>query len=822
MRSINLSEFVENTGGEFISQAPNKPFNKIEFDTRRIIDGKHSLFVVIKGENHDGHKYIQDAWNLGVRNFIISDSSYAKTLPESNVLLVQNALDALQSIAKKYRSLMPLSIIGITGSNGKTIVKEWLNQLLAEDKRIVRNPRSYNSQLGVPLSLMNIEEYNELGIFEVGISKKGEMALQAEMLCPEWGIFINVGSAHLENFSDKQDIAQEKIQLFRKSELLMCSADYPEIGIAAKTLSSSTRILTWSTRGNAADLQVINSQRIDSGCRFELSFRKREFSISIPFSDDASAENAMACILCLLEMGYAPNQIDERCKRLMSVAMRMEVLNGIHGSKLINDSYNTDIYGLGIALDVLDQQSKSLEKSVIISDMAQTGLRDDVLYQQIASQLALHGVNDTIAIGPAIGNHLEKFQGKVKHFISSDAFLAEIDSLDFEDKVILIKGARQFEFEQIVKRMVDKVHDTILEIDLNKMGHNLDVYRSLLAPGTKVMGVVKAFSYGSGSEEIARFLEFQKIDYLAVAYADEGIRLREAGISTPIMVMNPEKSSLEALIRFRLEPEISRWEQLKAFKAELEKKALSYAYPIHLKIDTGMNRLGFEPSEIGELGLAIKEFESIKLSSVFSHLAASDESDFDEFSRAQISEFVKCCVQIESIIGHKFWRHIANSSAIARFPEAHFDMVRLGIGLYGIDPSASLKKLQPVGTLKSVVSQVKTVKAGSSVGYGRSFIAKQETKIAIIPIGYADGYRRSLGNGIGSVLIQDKLCQTIGNVCMDLCMIDIGGLHVEVGDEVIVMGRNPSAFQLAEWMGTIPYEVFTGISPRVKRIYIQE
>jgi Alr-MurF fusion protein len=822
MRSLNLSEFVEITGGELLSEAPSALFNSIDFDTRRIVDGRHSLFVVIKGENHDGHKYIQEAWKLGVRNFILSDREYVSSIADSNILLVQNSLKALQSIAGAYRDSMPLKIIGITGSNGKTIVKEWLNQLLAEDKRIVRNPRSYNSQLGVPISLMNIEAYNELGIFEVGISEKSEMAIHQAILKPNWGIFINIGSAHLENFSDKLDLAREKMQLFKSSELLLCSADYPEILEARKDLSPSTKVLSWSMRGNSADLEVLDRQLTGNGSLLELNHKGEVFKIDIPFSDDASTENTLACILCLLEMGYSSEIIAERCKRLSPVAMRMEVLNGINGSKLINDSYNTDIYGLGIALDLLDQQSKGQKKSAIISDMYQTGLNEENLYSEIASKLNLHGVNDVVAIGPAISRHLDKFTGNIEHYLSSDDFLQTFNDKKFSDKIILIKGSRQFEFEQIVKRMVEKVHDTILEIDLNKMGQNLGVYRSILAPGIKVMAVVKAFSYGSGSEEIARFLEFQKIDYLAVAYTDEGIRLREAGISTPIMVMNPERSSLEALIRYRLEPEISRWEQLHAFENELEKKDLDQAYPIHIKVDTGMNRLGFELFELEQLGSELLRNSRLKVLSVFSHLAASEEPDFDVFSRDQIKKFEQFCDSLEAIIGHTFLKHIANSAAIPRFPGAHFDMVRLGIGLYGIDPGFKLSKLQPVGVLKTVISQIKNVAAGSSVGYGRKFIANEDMRIAIIPIGYADGYRRMLGNGKGAVLIQNKLCRTIGNVCMDLTMIDLAELNVNVGDEVIVMGSNPSAVELARWMDTIAYEVFTSISPRVKRVYIQE
>lgn len=822
MNSFELSDFAALTGGQLSVASAENGFDRIAYDSRRVREGSSYLFVAMRTSQNDGHRYLKEAWDKGVRNFLVSDDVDTGILTDSTVLQVEDVLSALQKMAAFRRSEMKLDVWGITGSNGKTVVKEWLNQLLAEDKRIVRTPRSYNSQLGVPLSLWNVEDYHELGLFEVGISQPGEMELQQKVLQPDQGIFINVGSAHLEHFKDREELAAEKMLLFRNCKQLLRSSDYPEINKAAEILPNKVQQLSWSMRGNPADLRLTGKELNTAGAKLNLSYLENDFEIEIPFRDEASIENSLACILAMLRMGYSSDEIRERTTRLTPVAMRMEVINGVNHCILINDSYNSDINALGISLDILEQQSVHRNKTVILSDLFQTGLSEKDLYQKVYDLLKAHKVQKVICIGEKIGKSLKALGMNVESYSETDEFMQALDLDKFDEEAILIKGARHFAFERIVSRFELRVHDTILEIDLDKMAHNLKVYRSMIPRSTKVMAVVKAFSYGSGSDEVARFLEYQKVDYLAVAYADEGIHLRVNGISTPIMVMNPERSSLESLIRFRLEPELSRFGQLRAFVQELRKRGIE-DYPVHLKLDTGMNRLGFREEVLEELLNELKNAEKyIKVVSVFSHLAASEDPGYRSFTLEQIDAFERMSGRIEGHLSYSFIRHLCNSGAIPAYPQAHYEMVRLGIGLYGVDPGSRVASLQPVGTLKTVVSQVKRIKAGESVGYGRSYIAQKDMEIAILPIGYADGYRRSLSNGKAYVRIKDERCEVVGNVCMDMTMVNVSGMDVNAGDEVIVMGEDPDVQDLAEWMDTIAYEVLTSIPPRVKRVFVQE
>lgn len=799
------------------------PFDLISFDTRRIPYGNDVLFVAIKGKSHNGHQFLPEAHRKGVRNFLVSDASLVpELLSDSSVLLVDDVYEALRSLASTKRRKGQLDLVGITGSNGKTIVKEWLNQLMAEDLRIVRTPRSYNSQLGVPLSMWNIEGHHDLAIMEAGISQSGEMEILESCLQPDIGIFLNVGNAHLENFGTKEHIAREKSQLFKNASHLIRSADYEEINTICEELNQQIKQHRWSVLGDEADLILIRKTEVDKGLELELSFHSDSFTCSIPFRDNASVENAMACILFMLIRGYSYGQIAERLPRLSPVAMRMEVLKGINNCKLINDSYNSDLFALGIALDLMDQQAGGGETLIILSDLKQTGLPKQELYTEVARMLRAHRLNRIICIGPELVENISHFPEACRSYRNTEEFIRSFEPKDYQNLTILLKGARDFGFERIAALLQKKLHDTVLEIDLNKMVHNLQVYRSLIEPKTRVMAVVKAFAYGTGCDEIASLLEYRKVDYLAVAYTDEGIALRKAGISMPIMVMNPQYDNFSGCIRYRLEPEISRFGQLKALIATLEKEDL-YHYPIHLKLDTGMNRLGFKADDMQELlSLIDNNNERLRVIAVFSHLAASEAREHQAFTEAQIEQFKKMSSEIEALLNYPFLRHICNSAAIKRHPEAHFDMVRLGIGLYGVDPSGEITDLQTVGTLKTIISQVKTVKAGESIGYGRAYIAKEDKHIAIIPIGYADGYRRALSNGLGKVIIKGKCCPVIGNICMDMTMVDIGKLEVSEGEQVIIMSDEIPPEEIAKWLNTIAYEVLTSIPPRVKRVFLQE
>ena len=827
MRTLDYSskEIASIVGGKLISHDfTDLPINDLLVDSRRIITPDNCIFIALITPKNNGHKYLQEVYDKGIRNFIVSQADAAPK--NCNCILVDDTLEALQKLTAHHRSQFNIPVIGITGSNGKTIVKEWLFQLLADDYRITRSPKSYNSQLGVPLSVWQLNKESQLGIFEAGISEPDEMDNLRKIIQPEIGLFTNIGEAHSENFINLQQKAGEKLKLFTKVKTLIYSPDYAELQetLIRSEILESIDTFTWS-RKQEADLLITDERRGKRGMTIEARYRNSSISIEILFSDMASIENAIHCWAVMLHLGYPQKVIAERMLNLQSIAMRLELKEGINRCSIINDSYNSDINSLNIALDFLNQQNQHQQKTIILSDILQSGKNDSDLYEEIAELLSSKGINRIIGIGPAISKQAKSFKMEQLFFPSTRAFLNKFSFADFQNESILLKGARVFEFEQISQALQQKAHETVLEINLNALVNNYTYYRKTVRPETKIMAMVKAFSYGSGSFEIANVLQYHKVDYLAVAYADEGVELRRAGIKTPIMVMNPDEQSFDAILKHNLEPEIYNFRSL----ALLEEATRSNIIPdnkpvkIHLKLDTGMHRLGFTPDEIELLIGRLLLIDRIHVQSVFSHLASSEDSTDDDFTRKQIKGFQQMAEQIKASTDHPIDMHILNSAGISRFPEAQFDMVRLGISLYGIASSKEdQEKLEHVSRLKSTISQIKKIARGDTVGYNRSWTADEPKTIGIIPVGYADGLNRRLSNGNGKIFIRGKAAPIIGNVCMDMCMVDLSGIEAKEGEDVIIFGKENPITDLAKNLGTIPYEILTNISRRVKRVYYFE
>ena len=786
-------------------------------DSRSVSVPEHALFFALSS-HRDGHEFIKDAYAKEIRSFVISDRKFINQYPDCNFIIVADVLKALQHLAIEHCKQFNLKTIGITGSNGKTIVKEWLYQLLAADYHIVRSPKSYNSQIGVPLSVWQITAENDLGIFEAGISGMGEMDILANIIEPEIGVLTNIGEAHAEGFNSKKEKLTEKLKLVKGSDVFIYSPDYTA-DLNEHDLPGKKKFSWSSTQG--ADLRIISIETVEENSFLTAIFHDQEIDCMLPFKDKASIENGIICWAVLLALNYAPEQAKVRLGKISHVSMRLELKNGINQCSVIDDSYSADISSLVIALDFLNQQNQHPKKTVILSDLFETGKEDSELYSEIADLLAQKKISRLIGIGEHISRSAELFRQETHFFKDTDAFLEAFSTLSFNHETILVKGARRFEFGRISKLLTQKIHDTVLEIDLNAMVGNLQFYRSKIEPGVKIMAMVKAFSYGSGSFEIANLLQFHKVDYLAVAYADEGIALRKAGINLPIMVMSPEESAFEAIIKHRLEPEIYSSEILNSFTNALSDQDVDY--PIHIKIDSGMHRLGFEASEISHLMLTLKESKSVKVQSIFSHLVASSEAEHDGFTQQQIDQFKAISQQLIASLGYRPILHISNTSGIGRWPSAQMDMVRLGIGLYGFDAGLlNNRGLQTTMVLKTTVTQIKTLAPGETVGYSRRGVMPHGGNIATVKIGYADGYNRAFGNGVGKMLINGYLAPTVGSICMDMTMLDITGIDVKAGDEAIVFNRDHDIMELAKQINTIPYEILTNISQRVKRIYFYE
>lgn len=821
MMKYFISEISSIINAQLISKE-NCDIEYILIDSRNIITSQNTIFFAISGERHDGHQFVNELYTKGVRNFVVENlpENHAG-LSDANFLIVKNSLDALQNLAAFHRKRFNYPVIGITGSNGKTIVKEWLFHILQGLKQIVRNPKSYNSQVGVPLSICLMDESFDLAIFEAGISFPGEMEKLQKLINPDIGLITNIGDPHQENFTDLTEKAKEKLKLFIHSDILVYCKDHELIDnlITNDKSLSQKRLFTWSEKSDS-ELKIISRKIIENHTHVNYQYKNQQNTIVIPYIDKASVEDGIHVLAMICAMDFNPAEFKQKFELLPSVAMRMELKRGINNCTLINDSYNSDLYSLSIALNYLNQQNQHKKKTLILSDILQTGKSDADLYSEVAELLNKFEVNQLIGIGKSISEQAEQFNIEKCFYKTTDEFLNNLTEGYFSDEAVLLKGSRSFYFEKISKILEEKAHRTVLEINLNALVHNLNYYRSKLLPETKIMVMVKALSYGSGTHEIANVLQYQRVDYLGVAFADEGVALRQAGIKTPIIVMNPEQNSFELMLEYNLEPEIYNFKVLRRFSLIVDKKGLK-DYPIHLKIDTGMHRLGFVPDEIQQLIKELNESKLLKVSSIFSHLAASDEEIHDSFTKEQIAIFITICNEIVEAIGYSVTRHILNSAGIERFPDSQFEMVRLGIGLYGIS-SVNQDNLENVSTLKSTVIQIKQVYKNETIGYSRRGKAYGDMTIAIIPIGYADGLDRRLGNGNGKVFINGCYIPIIGNVCMDMCMVDITDCNIHEGDEVIVFGKERPVLELANLLDTIPYEIFTSISTRVKRVYFQE
>ncbi len=831
---MQLTNIQKATKGELSAQFTDTDIQELLIDSRKVVNPAQAMFVAIKGTHRDGHSFIADAYAKGLRHFMVSTLPDTARFSDAVFLLVPDTLHALQQIAATHRHQFNVPVIGITGSNGKTIVKEWLFQLLSDDYQVARSPKSYNSQIGVPLSVWKMQDSDTLGIFEAGISQPGEMEHSEKVIKPDLGIFTNIGEAHSEGFMNMRQKINEKLILFRNAKELIYCKDYHELNECVVQYrnqirnadTDQLRLFTWSQKTEAT-LRIQEIAKENNQTRISARYEDRDLQIRIPFSDNASVENAIHCWCVLLQMGMADERIAEKMGHLQPVAMRLELLQGINNCTIINDTYNSDLTSLYIALDFLEQQKQYLRKTVILSDMLQMGKPDSQLYEEVAQLVVNKNVHRIICIGPAISRHKAIFRAHKKlrsiFFKSTADFLKKLHMITFEHETILLKGARSFRFEKIEKLLEQKIHKTVLEINLTALQHNLNVYRSLLPQKVKLMAMVKAYSYGSGSFEIANMLQFAGVDYLSVAYVDEGVALRKAGITVPIMVMSPEASAFDRMISWNLEPELFSIDSLERFTDIAQTLNVTH-YPVHIKVDTGMHRLGFMEAEIPELLEALSTNTAVKVISIFSHLAGSDDASFDLFTKQQADIFEKMSLQLITGLGYKPMRHLVNSAGITRHRELYYDMVRLGIGLYGIDSSSKVQgQLQNISTLKTTIAQIKELAAGETIGYGRKGNLPAPGKIATVSIGYADGYFRDFGNGKAYMLVKGQQAPVIGSVCMDMCMLDISHIpEVAVGDEVIVFGADLPVSQLASWAHTIPYEVLTSISQRVNRIYVNE
>ena len=838
--NYTIEQIVKYTGGKLVKYHPEIPApTYLSLDSRKILFPESTIFLALHTAHRDGSDFVETLYQKGVRNFLITDTNIdLNKISDANVIIVNDTLHALQLLAANHRinyNLLPggkkFPVIGVTGSNGKTVVKEWLVQLLENDFAIVRSPGSYNSQIGVPLSVLNLNSSHTLGIFEAGISTSGEMALLEKIIRPTMGIFTNIGQAHNEGFESTGQKINEKLKLFMHADNLIFSGDDEMLkkeilGFKKKikTNKNDLNLFSWGkAQGN--DLQISSINKNKNSTKIESIYKGKNYFIVIPFSDDASIENAISCWCVLILLDKNIERVTKNFGSLYPVAMRLEVKQGINQCTIINDSYSNDLHSLSIAINFLSQQKQHAQHAIILSDILQSGHKPNELYAEVAALFHHKKISRFVGIGPEIFLHQKEFSflKSTNFFLTVEDFLRNISPLHFHNENILVKGARVFGFEQIVKALEQKVHQTVLSINLNAIVHNLKEYKKLLQPSTKIMGMVKAFSYGSGSYEIASVLEYNRVDYLAVAYTDEGVELRKAGISVPIMVMNVETDSFASLINYNLEPEIFSNSILLEFENFLKQSGINY-YPVHIKIDTGMHRLGFIPSDIKSLATHLTSNSFLKVMTVFTHLVASEDAKHDLFTKQQITIFEECAQLLENALGYKFYKHTANTSAISRHAQQKMDMVRLGIGLYGIDSNKAMqKKLQNVTTLTTTISQVKRVKAGETVGYGRIARLKKDSTIATVRIGYADGYPRSLGNGKGKMMLQGKLAAVIGNVCMDMTMLDVTGYQsINEGESVVVFGEKLPLSTLALWAETIPYEIMTGISQRVNRVYFEE
>ena len=812
--SVEIQDLIPAMYSRFEGIQPDVEIDNVSIDSRSLQNNAGTLFFALSGQNRDGHQYIVSLIEKGVLNFVVNHIP-GEALNNANFFVVNNTLTALQDFAIYYHGLYNFPVVVITGSSGKTIVKEWLNFLLSPDYTIIRSPKSYNSQVGVPLSVIAINERHNLGIFEAGISTVGEMEKLEPIIRPDIGILTNIGSAHDEGFSNRQEKIREKLKVFARVKTLILQKNAE----VEAELNSSIKTFTWSFEPGA-DVSI-STRKVNSSTVLSISYNDIHFDAAIPFTDDASIENAINCLMFMLYLDYNPATIISRLAGLYPVELRLQVKNGINSCTIIDDSFSSDYQSLKIALDFLEQHKTHQKKTIILSDVFQSGFDADLLYTKVAKILASHDMSRVIGIGEKISTQLANFPN-FYGYKTTQQFLAHYRAKSFENETVLIKGARSFRFDEIVVSLEEKTHETVLEINLNAIVHNLNFYRAKLKPETKIMVMVKAFGYGSGSYEIAKALSHEKVDYLGVAFADEGISLRNAGITTPIIVMNPESSAFAAMAAYNLEPEIYSAKELLAFITVAQQKNLSN-YPIHIKLDTGMHRLGFEGYQLEELISLLKNNNLVSVKSIFSHLSSSDVPEYKDFTLAQISKFDEWSHSLMQALEIDPIRHILNTSGIYNYPQAQYNMVRLGIGLYGVgNDKTEYKSLENVGTLKTIILQIKEIPAGESIGYSRKFRTNEPITIATLPIGYADGIPRRWGNETGYVLIKGKRATITGTISMDMMMVNITGIDCKEGDTAIIFGKDPSVVSIAKALGTIPYEILTSISQRVKRIFYKE
>lgn len=817
-------------------------------DSRSLCFPEETLFFALRSARNDGHRYISDLYRRGVRNFVVESKGLQETQPkgldgmaDANFLVVPSPLAALQRLAERHRDEFDVPIVGITGSNGKTMVKEWLYQLLLPSQKIVRSPRSYNSQIGVPLSVWLLNEQTEVGIFEAGISQPGEMFALRDIIQPTIGVFTSLGAAHQENFRSMEEKCMEKLELMHDTQAMVYCSDNDTVSRCIRRMQYKGEKIAWSQCDEQAALFVKSTNishsslltphstfhippstiNLPQSTKITYIWQEEENCFEIPFIDEASVENAITCAAVALYMGLTPSQLAERMPRLEPVAMRLEVKEGQRGCLLINDSYNSDINSLDIALDFMNRR-EAAKKTLILSDIFQTGATPEALYTQVSELVVKRGIEKFIGIGPELSSQADKIQVAdkqffmdVPHFLSSDAFSG------LRNELILLKGARSFGFDQITEQLEQKVHETILEVNLNAVVDNLNYYRSFLKPETKMVCMIKADGYGAGAVEIAKTLQDQRVDYLAVAVADEGVTLRKAGITANIMIMNPEMTAFKTMFDYDLEPEVYSFRLLDALVKAARKEGIT-GWPVHIKFDTGMHRLGFDPvDDIFKLIDRLKHQNAIIPRSVFSHFVGSDSDGFDEFSARQFALFEEGSEKLQSAFSHHILRHMDNSAGIEHFPERQMDMCRLGLGLYGVDPRDN-RILHTVSTLKTTILQLRHVPAGETVGYSRKGKIDRDSVIAAIPIGYADGLNRHLGNRHCYCLVNGQKAEYVGNICMDVAMIDVTDIPCMEGDQVEIFGEHLPVTVLSDALDTIPYEVFTGVSNRVKRVYFQD
>ena len=801
-------------------------------DSRSLCFPEETLFFALVTKRNSGACYIEDLYHRGVRNFVLaqdekelinkvtSENIYA----DANFLIVKSPLKALQKLVEKHRLQFNIPVVAITGSNGKTIVKEWVHQLLSPSKIVVRSPRSYNSQIGVPLSVWQMEERSEVAIIEAGISQMGEMEALYNIIKPTIGVLTNIGGAHQKNFNSLQDKCMEKLSLFKDCDVIIYNGDDELVSECVSHSVLSTREIAWSRKDMEKPLYISRVEQKDDFTEIDYSYLGLQNSFTIPFVDEASIENALHSLAVALYLIISPEQIAEQMAHLEPVAMRMEVKKGKNDCLIINDSYNSDLASLDIALDFLYRRSqmKGLKRTLVLSDILDTGQNTSALYHRVSHLVKSRKIDRIIGVGPKISSSEARFLIEKEFYPDTLSLLEAIEDeqTTFQHEAVLIKGARKFRFDLISDLLEEQVHETILEVDLKAMIDNLNFYRGMLQSTTKVICMIKASAYGAGSYEIAKTLQEHRVDYLAVAVADEGYELRKVGITSPIIIMNPEFSSFKTMFNYALEPEVYSFHLLEALIKAAKKEGVTN-FPIHIKIDTGMHRLGFAPSDISRLVEFLKTQDAVIPRSVFSHFVGSDSKEFDDFTQNQINVFNEAAAQLQKNFSHKILKHICNSAAIERFPEAQFDMVRLGIGLYGVNPIDN-SILHNVSTLKTTILQIREVEEGDTIGYSRKGKITRKSKIAAIPIGYADGISRGLGNGIGYCLVNGKKAPYVGNICMDVCMIDVTDIKCKEGDSVIIFGGELPITILSDSLNTIPYEILSNVSKRVKRVYYQE